>query len=311
MAAARPRLTALATRGAEPPRRARRHSAASARWARWALSGVVVVVTALAVAPSAHASTSIKRTAKTMSDRAAKLFAEKRFRAAAELFEKAYALDGAKVIRLRNAGRAYEEAGAPKLALHCFKRYVALEKSERLLADARERITRLQAAVSGGGGAAVQPKAPAEQSRSKPAPVSPQPAAAATPVPGGQPSAQIAAAAPSARPRWALPLGAAGVGALAGGVSALVLTSKAAARVDAAEARDDYSYPGGSSKLSADRSTITLNRALGWTLVGLGAVGAGVATWAALRGTPGPATGLSLAPVGPGDGAGFSAALRF
>ena len=79
--------------------------------------------------------------------------------------------------------------------------------------------------------------------------------------------------------------------------------------VDAAKDRGDYSYPTGSAKLESDESTISLNRGIGWGLVGLGVVGVGVSAWSSFTGAK--SASASLLPGGPGDGPGVTALLRF
>ena len=287
----------------------------------------------LAVMPR-HAEASIKQRAKQMSDTAAKLFAQHKYRDAAELFEKAYALDSAKLIRLRNAGRAYEEARMHGRALHCFKRYLERATKAKLREDATTRIARLEARMvaeqqptatmrrapevapnrAAGAAAGADKRVAGADASSNPsasggAPTTGGGLATTTPaVPTFEHDAAVRAGSPRS---LALPvaLGAGGVAVMIGGGALLFLASGATTDADAAEARGDYGYPGGSDKLADDRAAISLNRGVGWGLVGVGVVGAGVAAWLATRG--GPAARTVLLPSGPSDGVGLTAVFRF
>ena len=305
---------------------------------------VVAMSVALSVGLTAtprHAEASIKHRAKKMSDKAAKLFAQHKYRDAAELFEKAYALDSAKLIRLRNAGRAYEEARMHSRALHCFKRYLERASTPKLREDAKTRIARLEArmvaeqepaaamgrapmvpsagAASGASSGADKRVAGADKrvagaDSSSPPVATGAAASAATPaVPTFESDAAIQVGSPRS---LALPaaVGVGGVVAMIGGGALIYLASSAATDVDAAEAKGDYGYSGGSDKLVDDRAAISLNRGVGWGLVGVGAVGAGVAAWWAMRGDGAARTALlpaALLPTGPADGAGVTALFRF
>lgn len=275
---------------------------------------ILAVSVGVVVAPvDAHAS--IKSRAKRMSNQAAKLFAEKQFKAAAELFEQAYALDSAKSIRLRNAGRAYEEAKLYGQALHCFRRYIDRAGSAKLKEDAKTRIARMDALVT--AKKRSKPVADvAQPSKKPPASVvveAPKQPVADVAQPSKKPSSigGSVSASPGAKSSRVVPYavgGASLVGLLSGG-AILWQVGQAQSDVDAAKARGDYSYPTGSAKLESDESTISLNRGIGWGLVGLGVVGVGVSAWKSLSGAK-TAT-ASLLPGGPGDGPGVTALLRF
>ncbi|MCO4760681.1 MAG: hypothetical protein KC502_04210 [Myxococcales bacterium] len=260
----------------------------------WRTALVTVIATLIAAATPLRADASIRSRAKKMSNEAARLFAEKKFVQAAERFEQAYALDSKRLIRLRNAGRAYEEARAHQQALHCFRRYVKRVKSVKLREDAKTRIARLEARISAAEQAKLAPK--------------PKPAVVpvARPKLAKKPPPPTIQRKPSDR---VLPvsIGIAGVGALVSGGTLLWLASGASGDIDRAEAKGDYGYPGGETKLKDDRSLVGLNQTVGWGLVGAGLVGAGVSTWLLLRGE----TRVALLPAGPGSGPGLTGLVRF
>lgn len=260
--------------------------------------GLAGVVTAAQAAPSA----AIQRRAKNMSDKAAHLFAIKAYLQAAELFEQSYSLDPDKLVRLRNAGRAFEEAGRDDRALHCFLRYTELEQDPKLLADASERIDRIkraqraarQARIAptptrpGAGPPGAGPPADGPPAAGQPADGPPAAAAEADPHaegPGASavhdaPGAELAAANGGAMP-WVV--GGAGVAVLATGVVWLLMTEAAADTLDEDDAAGLYNYADGANERDSDKAVIDRNRIVSWSLVGAGAVAVGAATWLALR----------------------------
>lgn len=268
--------------------------------ARMTAGATLAVCVVLMVTPN-EVEAGIKTRARRMSNQAAKLFAEHKYKAAAELFEQAYALDAAKVIRLRNAGRAYEEARLNKRALHCFRRYLERAKKPKLREDAKTRIMRLEARIA----AAQRPTPPtpaASAGASAGKKNGPDGKASTAPV-------QVETRTPTRSMAMPVAVGASGVVAFISGGVLLWLAGSASADIDAAESRGDYKYPTGDTKLSDDRSAVSLNRGVGWGLMGVGVIASGAAAWLSLRGDSPPRT--ALIPAGPSDGPGLTAVLRF
>ncbi len=207
----------------------------------------------------------ILRQAKDMSDQAARHFAHKEYLQAAELFEQAYALDHNKLIRLRNAGRAFEEAGRDERALHCFLRYLELGQDAQLLGGGPGRSVRVRAAIAS--------KKASEKAAANPkqAPVAVAHAVTATDD------------AVEGRPAGMVLVGGGGLALLAAGLIWAVATESAAGGVDQDEEQGHYNYAGGDGKLSEDRSTIGTNRVASWSIVGLGTTAMVTATWLWLR----------------------------
>lgn len=224
--------------------------------------------------------------AKKMADEAAGHFHKKRYKQAAELFEQSYALDPSHLVRLRNAGRAYEEAGLDRRALHCFKRYAERATDPKLKVDADERIARL--------GAAVEKAEQAQQ-----ADEGSKPSAVAAPVVEVAKKPQIQ---PSRTKPWLVTGG--GVALLAGGGALLAMTLGAEADIEAGAADGLYT----DSKLQADRDTVGVNKKLAYGVMGFGAVAAGVGVWLLVRK---PAQAAALAPMIGGGRLGLLATTRF
>ena len=109
---------------------------------RVGLSCVAVVATAspqrpLHAAPKTDAG-------KALADEAAALFKQGQYLQAAELFERSFALAPDKLVRLRNAGRAYEEAGRLDHAKLLFERYLSLAPESPERTEVVERLRRLE-----------------------------------------------------------------------------------------------------------------------------------------------------------------------
>lgn len=266
------------------------------------LLAIAVACASVALPQPVQARSAIGARAARMSDEAAAHFKAGRFLEAAELFEQAYALDADVIVRLRNAGRAWEEAGRPERALHCFERYLAKETDPKLRADAEERIAKAREAVA----AAKQPDQPASDS-AEPAP------SEAAPV---QPSTQVEASGGGV-PAWALPLSAS-LGSVALVLTGVAVRQKAedvAGNFTLHDAAGHYDYPGGAAKRADDESTIATNRGLAWGLIGGGAALAGVATWLWLRDGDDDGeneqAGVRLLPVAAGSNAGLVLSGRF
>lgn len=199
---------------------------------------------------------------KALADQAAASFKDGHFLQAAELFERAYALAPDKLVRLRNAGRAYEEAGRLEYARLVFQRYLQLAPEGPDKAEVRDRVAKLDARL--------KPPEPNPLPIRAPAP----PQVTAT----GQRDVGLQKV-QNSEPRvlgWTL--AGAGTVALAGGAAWLVAVSGAQDRMDADESAHHYDYPGGARKRQDDESNLTTQRALAWTTLGLGvaALGYGV-----------------------------------
>lgn len=247
-----------------------------------------LVATAVRAAPSP----AILRQAKSMSNEAAHHFKAQRYLKAAELFEQAYALDPDMLVRLRNAGRAFEEADRDERALHCFVRYAERETDAKLVADAHKRIRRLKSTIAARRKAEAAQKLAAAQKLTA---ATPPPPAQPVPAPTPPPTIAVAPRGPGVLP-WII--GGAGLAALAAGGIWLLATESAAGDI----ARDDeagrYDYPGGAAKRDDDGAAIGLNRVASWSVMGLGAAAAGTATWLLLRDDGAAAAAIRLDPVG-------------
>jgi tetratricopeptide (TPR) repeat protein len=209
---------------------------------------------------------------KALSDQAAASFKDRHFLQAAELFERAYALAPDKLVRLRNAGRAYEEAGRLEYARLVFQRYLQLAPEGPDKAEVQVRVTKLDEKL-------------------KPPPVNPLPG----PVPGPPAATQIGMhdvrlhKAEPPPPRvlgWTLT--SSGGLALAGGIAWLLAVGRAQDRLDTDVAAHHYDYPGGDTKRTADEATVSTQRALAWTTLGVGAAALGYGVYEVLRSEPVP-----------------------
>lgn len=224
-----------------------------------ALLGALASAVALPAAPRpALAATKALRTrAAEMSEEAGKLFNEGKFREAAERIEQAYALDPDVLVRLRNAGRAWEEAKEPERAIHCFERFLERETDPALRKDAEERIARLRAEIA---------------ARAAPA---------AAPAPTANPAPEAAAHAQGTTSGTTLPWVAAGVGAASAalGIGWMIRVQMADGVISDAQAKRHYDYPGGDAKLRDDKAALSSNRAAALACIGVGALAAGAAYW--------------------------------
>ncbi len=253
------------------------------------VAGLSLLLFAAAVFYAAPAqagpSEAMRRQAKDMSNRAAKHFAHKRYIEAAELFEQAYALDHDKLIRLRNAGRAFEEAKRYDRALHCFLRYLERSEDPKLRTDAKERVARFRAELAKGS----QDKAGPDKT------VVPDPPPAPRPDPNqvgnkgsaaGVPSAgAVADPSPGSGPGMAPWLiGGGGLALVAGGVVWVLAANAAADHIDEDEEGGHYNYTGGDQKLSDDRSALSTNRIAAWSVTGLGTAAVAAGAWLLLSG---------------------------
>ncbi|MEY3013258.1 MAG: hypothetical protein RIT45_1993 [Pseudomonadota bacterium] len=271
----------------------------------WLALVLVVALTSMVATTlprGAVARSAIEARAAKMSDEAAAHFKAGRYLEAAERFEQAYALDPEVLVRLRNAGRAWEEAGRPDRARHCFERYLEKEQDPALRKDAEERIAKARAAI--------EARSQAENS-----------APSATPAASGKgehattagAAGDVTVHAASGRD-WQLPLAVAvgGVALAATGAGWFVAAQDKADVVEQADKAGQYAYPGGASKREDDLATIDRNRIGAVALVGVGVAGLGVATWLWLRdGTETQEAGVRLLPRWTGRDAGLVLDARF
>ncbi len=221
----------------------------------------------------------VRQRAKKMSDQAAELFANKRYLGAAELFEQSYALDNRMHIRIRNAGRAYEEAGELERALHCFQRFARLTREAELAADARQRIARIEIHLKASGESV---------------------AAATTPGAGTQPADAATDIEPVNRNQTMFWLSAATGGALTiVGIAWTLRTENAADALDRDLASGMYAYPTGATKLEKDRKTVASNRWGCYPTVALGVAAIATSVWLSMAPDDDVAV-LPMASSGPG-----------
>ncbi len=244
----------------------------------------------LTLCTAAFAAPPTKDLGKSIADDAALAFKEQRFQEAAELFEKAFALSNDKYVRLRNAGRAWEEAGKLEYARTQFQKYLDKVPTGPDHDEVVERLARLEARI------AQKPQVPKAEPAVAVQPAvdvfAPEPAA----VPA-EPVAHVQQPAGSTN-RW---LGwtvvGAGVALVAGGTTWFLMTQSANARMQDDVAANRYTP----DKLSHDEQTIMNNRILASSLLGVGAVGIIVGAVVAVRSGTQPTSGLS-AGVSPNGG---------
>ncbi len=261
----------------------------------------------------AQARTPIARQAKQLSNRAALLFKRGDFVVAAEFFERAYALDPQVSIRLRNAGRAYEEGKRIARALHCFKRYLTLCDEPKLIEDVKGRIARLHrelnakdysqdaAPTTSASKTTLSTKMPSQKVKS----------GHQSMLESTKPRPQINSTKPSVA--WKVGSLAAGLIGLGGGVYWLLRTGSAEAEIDDGVASGSYNYDGGASKLIKDQDTVRINRAFAGVVSALGAASLGVSLWLWLRrdSQSNVTSKVTWTPVGPNGLPGASASYLF
>jgi len=257
-------------------------------------AAVLLTSTALP-APTLAASKALRQQARKMSNKAAGHFHAKRWQQAAELFEQAYALDPAKLIRLRNAGRAYEEAKLNERALHCFKRFAERTPDAKLKADAHTRIARLEKEL------VPKPAEPPPKAAPKPADADPIGAKSAPAVTDNAGSSSSKAAS------WFV-IGSGGL-AIAGGATLLAMTLSKEQEVDDGERDGLYSS---ADALAADRATISSNKTGAYAGLAVGAVVTGVGVWLLMStDDEDGAKAATLAPMWSDGRAGMLASVRF
>lgn len=215
---------------------------------------------------------------KPLSDEAAALFKDGKFLQAAELFERAFALNPEKVVRLRNAGRAYEEAGRLEYARLLFERYLhqAPEGPEKL--EVQQRLERIDEQL-----AAKKKEADLAERKSGESPaaspaVTPAAPGAGAPVAGGVVIAQR-------ETNWiAWGVAGLGIGLIGGSAVWHLQVADAETKKNGDYAKGIYfGYAEGAAKLESDRAAIRLNRILAYSTLGVGIVATGVGVYWALR----------------------------
>jgi len=247
------------------------------------------------------ASAAPKDAGKEVADQAAERFKEGKFLEAGELFERAFALNPKMLVRLRNAGRAFEEAGRLEYARVIFQRYLdqAPDSEEKQEVQARmvkislklkENIEEKQAQTpkveqqmrSDAKGATApestrpgEPTAPAaKDATEKTTPASPKTQPAET--------AEASGATGSRLSEW-LGAGAGAAVAVTGAVW-LAKTMAAATAVDKDYQAGNYAYgPDGDTKYATAQSTLSTNKIVGASLLGAGTVATGIFVYLALR----------------------------
>lgn len=239
------------------------------RLARW------LVLLALAAAPLPPQPAWAKPDAgKVIADEAAGHFKAGRFLQAAEMFERSFALNPSKLVRLRNAGRAYEEAGKLEYACLIFERYLQLAPASAEAAEVKQRLVRLREQLAltpparAEGASAAGPSADREPDK--------------LPVSLSLPAATASAQSDREEPRvaaWAT--SGVGVALLLAGAGWAAANESTAAEIEDQAARYGSAYAGGLSQLRDDRAQVRTARWLSLGTAGVGAalIGGGLA-WA-------------------------------
>ena len=230
---------------------------------------------------------------KLIADEAAVRFKEGKYLEAAELFERSFALNPRKLVRLRNAGRAYEEAGRLEYACLIFERYLQQAPISAEKVEVKQRLERLHRLMD----LAVQPGA--NGSGEGPARAAKIPEA--LPVSLSVPVDASATEEPSDDTRilpWAT--AASGAALLLGGAVWGIAAELQASEVESTAARLGSDYPGGFKQLESEREGYRSSRALAWGTAGLGAaIATAGLVWAWL---PRTAEKAVLAPAANGQG---------
>jgi len=252
-----------------------------------ALSGPIAVA-----APRADAG-------KALADEAAALFKAKEFLRAAELFERSFALSPDKLVRLRNAGRAYEEAGRLDNARLVFERYLALAPPSAERDEVVKRLVRIQAALveqrrkelaaEGSSDAKSGAKSAGESEPAAPAKVATGSAAPAAKSAKATDPERTVRADRLKTPKlpWAL-IGAGAV--LTGlGIGWQINAVSAQDELNAQSRAGLYDGPGGRTAFDTQQGEIRTAEQAAWTMIGLGtaaALAGGIWLWRERRTEP-------------------------
>lgn len=219
--------------------------------------------------PKPAASKEAAREAALLATRAKTAFKEGQFDDAARLFMKAYAVSGEAAL-VYNAARAYEEGGKVGDAVGLFRLYTTIADDPDGIADARERIRKLEAGRLGAGAPAPAAADPAAS-----------PPATAPESAGAKPSAALPTvlrAAPPDRTWLWVAAGTAGLAA-AGGATLLALGASASRDANAIAIRS----PGDIDRYNTAYDDADRLRNFGWAGMGVAAVAGGAAAWLWLR----------------------------
>lgn len=270
---------------------------------------------------------------KALADEAAALFKQGHYLQAAELFERSFALAPDKLVRLRNAGRAYEEAGRLDHAKLLFERYLSLAPESPERTEVVERLRLLELRLETDKRSAELARQEALRARAKaarktdeepvaatPTPEAPAPAAAgptaeeverSTPLPTVEPAVRASHAQWDPATGWWIAGGGAAV-LLAGAIwQTQVVADQEQLNRDTLAGR--YSGPGGSKAHDDRQATLTNTQRATFVLMGVGtaAVGAGLA-WALWpRDKAASAGKVSVLPAAGPHGAGATLSILF
>ncbi len=239
---------------------------------------------------------------KDLADQAASQFKAGNFLPAAELFERAFALAPDKLVRLRNAGRAYQEGGQPANARLVFQRYLDLAPESAEKQEVRQRIAQLDERPAKAAVAELPAPATATATAAR-APLAPG-TASGPGVVGVQQSATTQSASTKTSAWLGMGLG---MAALGGGAAWWWAARQAQGRIDADVSRQYYDYPHGSDKLSHARSTVA---AQSWAAVGTATVGAAALGYGIYRLLQAQSP-VALAPWSTDGGIGWVASAAF
>lgn len=254
-----------------------------------------------------------KDAGKEVADQAAEKFKEGKFLEAGELFERAFALNPKMLVRLRNAGRAFEEAGRLEYARVIFQRYLDQAPDSEEKQEVQARMVKISVKLKGNIEEKQAQTPKVEQQLHSDAKGAAGPASAHAGEPGApatgdttekaapanpktQPAESVEASS-SANSRLSEWLGAgAGAAIAVTGAVWLAKTFAAATAVDKDYQAGNYAYgPDGDAKYTAAQSTLSTNKIVGASLLGAGTVATGVFVYLALR-NPEKAAKVDLTP---------------
>ncbi len=273
-------------------------SSRSSRWRRLAfaacLAGAAAV--ALPIGSPLAAPASKQDPGKPLADEAAAHFKERRFQQAAELFERAFALNPEKLVRLRNAGRAYEEAGRLDYAKLLFERYLQQAPDGADKDEVKQRVATIEETLAARKHAEIDAARKAAM------------ADANSLGEGATATVRAGSMGEASATDWATFGG--GVAMVAGGAVWAVMAVQADQRKNDGISKDHYNYPGGESKKEQDRATILRNQMGAYTMLGVGVLATGVGVWWTFLAPARPAA-LAVLPVPTAEGGAVVLSGRF
>ena len=231
------------------------------------LAACIAIAVCSAAQPDVAFAAPAKDLGKDIADDAAVAFKDQRFQQAAELFEKAYALGADKIVRLRNAGRAWEEAGKLEYARTQFQKYLDKVKSGPDHDEVVQRLARLEARIAD---EKAQREAVEQSAKAIAEPANAiEPAAPAQVAVAAEPDATVREPGQKSNGWLGWTLIGGGAVLAAGGTALAVMTESANGRLNDQSAAGLYS----ADKLAEDRAVILRNRVAAFSLVGAGAAG--------------------------------------